>query len=91
MHYRGNADFQTAEMQRSRKGWYVATIPGSAMNVTNIQVYFEARDSHDWEIATSSQPGNPSVIEVCEDTCDCDYPDSCDVDAEYMLDRGSRQ
>jgi len=66
IHYRapGAEAFQSLPMRRSPKGWYLATLPGSAMRGTSIQVFYDARDGNDNELASNGQEDNPSVIEV---------------------------
>ena len=74
MHYRapGAEAFQILPMQRTRKGWYRATIPGHVMNGPSIEVYYDAHDGSDKEVATNGQFDNPSVIEIREMVA---YPD----------------
>ena len=74
MHYRalGAEAFQTLPMQRTPKGWYRANLPGHLMNGPSIQVYYNARDGREKEVATNGQIDSPSLIEIREMTA---YPD----------------
>lgn len=66
LHYRapGAESYQALPMHRSAKGWYLATIPGHVMKGASLQVYYDARDGSDNELATNGQIDSPSVIEI---------------------------
>jgi hypothetical protein len=66
LHYRalGAEAYQTLPMPRSAKGWYRATIPGHAMKGEGIQIYYDARDGSDNELASNGQSDSPSAIEI---------------------------
>jgi hypothetical protein len=66
LHHRapGVEAYQILPMKKSAKGWYVATLPGHAMTVGNLQVYFDARDASDNVIASNGQVDSPSIIEI---------------------------
>jgi hypothetical protein len=66
LHYRapGAEAYQALPMHRSAKGWYLATIPGHVMKGSSLQVYYDARDGSDNELATNGQIDSPSVIEI---------------------------
>jgi hypothetical protein len=66
IHYRapGVEAYQALAMRKTAKGWYIVTLPGSVMKAGNLQVYFDARDSADNELASNGQIDSPSVIEV---------------------------
>jgi hypothetical protein len=84
MHYRAThaEDFETLSMQRSPKGWYVATVSGRVVEPYNMQMYFEARDWSGKDVAMEGQPDRPLIIRICEDEGSCDYPDLGDVDPD---------
>jgi len=66
LHYRapGAEAYQALPMHRTAKGWYMATIPGHAMKGTSLQVYYDARDGSDTELASNGQIDSPSAIEI---------------------------
>lgn len=66
IHYRapGVETYQTLGMRKSAKGWYVVTLPSSVMKSGSLQVYFDARDASDNEVASNGQIDSPSIIEV---------------------------
>jgi hypothetical protein len=66
LHYRapGAESYQALPMHRTPKGWYLATIPGHVMKGRSLQVYYDARDGSDNELATNGQIDSPSVIEI---------------------------
>ena len=66
LHHRapGVEAYQVLAMRKTPKGWYIATLPGHVMKVGTLQVYFDARDAGDNEIASNGQVDSPSVIEI---------------------------
>lgn len=66
IHYRapGVEAYQTLGMRKTSKGWYMVTLPSSAMKAGSLQVYFDARDASDNEVASNGQVDSPSIIEV---------------------------
>jgi hypothetical protein len=66
IHYRspGVEAYQSLGMRRTAKGWHIVTLPSSVMKAGTIQVYFDARDVADNELATNGQIDSPSIIEV---------------------------
>jgi hypothetical protein len=66
IHYRapGVEAYQGLGMRKTAKGWYIVTLPSSVMKAGTLQVYFDARDAGDNELATNGQIDSPSVIEV---------------------------
>ncbi len=66
LHHRapGVEAYQVMTMHRTTKGWYIATLPGNVMKAGNLQVYFDARDANDREIASNGHIDSPSVIAV---------------------------
>jgi len=66
LHHRapGAEAYQVAAMRKTAKGWYLATVPGHVMKEGNLQVYFDARDAGDNEIASNGQVDSPSIISI---------------------------
>jgi len=66
VHYRprGVEAFQSLGMRRTPKGWYIVTLPGNLMKKGVLQIYFDARDSSDNQVASNGQIDSPSVIAV---------------------------
>jgi len=66
LHHRapGVEAYQVLAMRKTAKGWYLATLPGHVMKAGNLQVYFDARDASDNEIASNGQVDSPSIIEI---------------------------
>jgi hypothetical protein len=66
LHYRapGAESYQSLAMRRTPKGWYMATLPARAMQGSSIQVYYDARDARDNQVASNGQEDSPSVIEI---------------------------
>jgi hypothetical protein len=61
---RGVEAYQDFGMQRTPKGWYIITLPKDLMQEGSLQVYFDARDALDKQIASNGQNDSPSVIVV---------------------------
>jgi hypothetical protein len=66
LHHRapGVEAYQVLAMRKTAKGWYLATLPGHVMKVGTLQLYFDARDGSDNEIASNGQVDSPSIIEI---------------------------
>lgn len=66
LYYRapGAEAYQALPMRRTAKGWYMATIPGHVMKGSSLQVYYDARDGNDNELASNGQIDSPSLIEI---------------------------
>jgi hypothetical protein len=66
LHYRapGAENYQAVPMRRTAKGWYVGIIPPHAVKGNGLQVYFDARDGSDNELASNGQVDSPSIIEI---------------------------
>ena len=66
LHHRapGVEAYQVLAMRKTAKGWYIASLPGHVMKAGTLQVYFDARDASDNEIASNGQVDSPSVIEI---------------------------
>jgi len=66
IHYRapGVEAYQALGMRKTAKGWYIVTVPSSVMKAGSLQVYFDARDTADNELASNGQVDSPSAIEI---------------------------
>jgi hypothetical protein len=66
IHYRtpGVEAYQSLGMRKSAKGWYIVTLPSSVIKAGTLQVYFDARDAADNELAANGQIDSPSIIAV---------------------------
>jgi hypothetical protein len=66
VHYRsaGVEAYQVLGMRRTAKGWYIVTLPSSVMTAGSLQVYFDARNAADNEVASNGQIDSPSIIQV---------------------------
>jgi hypothetical protein len=66
IHYRapGVEAYQVLDMRKTAMGWYVATLPGHFMKVGSLQIYFNAIDHGDTEIASNGQVDSPSMIVI---------------------------
>lgn len=66
IHYRtlGVEAYQTLGMRKTAKGWYIVTLPSSVIKAGTLQVYFDARDAADNELASNGQVDSPSIIAV---------------------------
>lgn len=66
IHYRsfGVETYRALAMRRTPDGWYLVSLPGSELKPGMLQVYFDARDQADNELASNGQVDSPSVIAV---------------------------
>jgi hypothetical protein len=66
VHHRapGVEAYQVLDMRKTAIGWYVATLPGHMMKVGSLQIYFDAIDHSDKEIASNGQVDSPSMIVI---------------------------
>jgi len=66
LHHRapGVEAYQVLRMNKTAKGWYLATLPGHVMKEGNLQIYFDARDGADNEVASNGQVDSPSIIAI---------------------------
>ncbi len=66
LHHRapGVEAYQVLPMHKTAKGWYLATLPGHMMKPGDLQIYFDARDASDKEIASNGQVDSPTIIEI---------------------------
>jgi DNA repair exonuclease SbcCD ATPase subunit len=60
----GSALYNAVMLERSRKGWYVATIPGGRVSGRLIHYYVEARDAKEKVAATNGKASSPNVLTV---------------------------
>jgi hypothetical protein len=60
----GMALYNAVVLERSRKGWYVTTIPGSRVSGKLLQYYVEARNDKQAVAASYGKAGSPNVITV---------------------------
>lgn len=63
LYYRpwGALHFDSVAMERSKKGWYVATVPGSKLANKKLQYYVEARDGHDRVLVAAGKATSPNL------------------------------
>jgi len=60
----GMALYNAVTLERSRKGWYVTTIPGGRVSGKLIHYYVEARDGKEKVVTTNGKATSPNVITV---------------------------
>ncbi len=60
----GMALYNAVTLERSRKGWYVTTIPGGRVSGRLIHYYVEARDAKEKVAASNGKPTSPNVITI---------------------------
>ena len=60
----GSALYNAVMLERSRKGWYVATIPGSRVSGRLLHYYVEARDAKEKVAASNGKATSPNVVTV---------------------------
>src|SRR4051812_28803603 len=60
----GMALYNAVTLERSRKGWYVTTIPGGRVSGRLIHYYVEARDAKEKVAASNGKPTSPNVIPI---------------------------
>lgn len=68
LHYRspGAKSYEALAMRRTAKGWYTVTLPASETKPGALQIYFDARDESDKQLASNGQIDSPSVIAIRE-------------------------
>jgi hypothetical protein len=66
LYYRpsGAVVYNAVTMERSRKGWYVALIPGSKISGKLLQYYVEARDGREKLAASNGKANSPNIATV---------------------------
>jgi hypothetical protein len=66
LYYRpgGSVLYNAAIMERSKKGWYVAMIPGTKIYGRLLHYYVEARDAHEKIAAANGRANSPNVATV---------------------------
>ena len=60
----GMALYNAVTLERSRKGWYVTTIPGGRVSGRLIHYYVEARDGKEKVAASNGKATSPNVITI---------------------------
>jgi hypothetical protein len=60
----GSALYNAVMLERSRKGWYVATIPGGRVSGRLMHYYVEARDAKEKIAASNGKASSPNVLTV---------------------------
>ncbi len=60
----GSALYNAVMLERSRKGWYVATIPGGKVSGRLLHYYVEARDAKEKVAASNGKASSPNVVTV---------------------------
>jgi hypothetical protein len=66
LYYRpsGSVVYNALTMDRSKKGWYVAMIPGSKISGRLLQYYVEARDGRETVAASNGKASSPNIATV---------------------------
>ena len=60
----GLALYNAVMLERSRKGWYVATIPGNRVSGRLLHYYVEARDAKEKVAASNGKANSPNVVSI---------------------------
>jgi hypothetical protein len=60
----GSALYNAVTLERSRKGWYVTTIPGGRVSGKLLHYYVEARDAKEKIAASNGKASSPNVVTV---------------------------
>jgi len=60
----GMALYNAVTLERSRKGWFVTTIPGGRVSGKLIHYYVEARDGKEKVVTTNGKATSPNIITV---------------------------
>jgi len=60
----GMALYNAVTLERSRKGWYVTTIPGGRVSGKLIHYYVEARDGREKVVTSNGKATSPNIITV---------------------------
>jgi hypothetical protein len=58
----GTSVYNALTLEKSKKGWYTALIPGSRVTGKQLQYYVEARDSRESVAATNGKATSPNVL-----------------------------
>lgn len=66
LYYRtpGVESYQVAQMKKTPRGWWIGTVPGTVMAEGSLQVYVDARDANDKELASNGHVDSPTIIAV---------------------------
>jgi hypothetical protein len=64
LYYRlpGGENFSQVPAEKSKKGWYIGTIPSDAATGKSLQYYFEARDKSAKEVASNGHNDSPNLM-----------------------------
>jgi hypothetical protein len=60
----GVAVYNAVIMERNKKGWYMALIPGSRVSGKLLQYYVEARDAKQNVTASNGRASSPNVVSI---------------------------
>jgi len=60
----GSVLYNATVMERTKKGWYVALVPGSRIYGKLIQYYVEARDAKQDVVASNGKASSPNIATV---------------------------
>jgi hypothetical protein len=60
----GSALYNAVTLERSRKGWFITTIPGGRVSGKLLHYYVEARDGKEKVAATNGKATSPNVVMV---------------------------
>jgi myosin heavy subunit len=60
----GSALYNAVTLERSRKGWFVTTIPGGKVSGKLLHYYVEARDAKEKVAASNGKATSPNVVTV---------------------------
>jgi hypothetical protein len=58
----GKEEYAEVQMTRSPKGWYVGTIPKTAMTGKSVAYYYEGRNADGKTIVRNGQADSPNII-----------------------------
>lgn len=66
LHYRapGVEAYQVAQMKKTPRGWWMGTLAGKVVAEGSLQIYVDARDGGDKELASNGHVDSPSIVEV---------------------------
>ena len=60
----GSSRFNTMAMERSRKGWYTAVVPGALVKGRMLQYYVEAGNARGKAAASNGKASSPNVVMI---------------------------
>ena len=56
--------YSSLVLDKSKKGWFMALIPGNRITGRALQYYMEARDGHEKLAAANGKPSSPHVMSL---------------------------